>query len=365
MMRPAAIVKTKEGSSPVFVGEGLLEALPRLMDIRCGGSRCVLVTDARLEPGLGRRVRRILGRGGRRADLFVLPVGERAKSPAALQKLYGFLLRSRVERGTPLVALGGGTVGDAAGFAAATFYRGIPLVQVPTTLLAQVDSAIGGKTAVNHPLAKNAVGAFHQPVFAAADPSVLRTLSERDFHSGLGEVVKYGLALDAGFARLLRRDWALLTARDAAALARAVGRCARIKARIVSADERDLSGTRELLNFGHTVGHSLEIATRYRLRHGEAVALGMGAAVLLSQMRGIFDPQDVDAASWLLDQVCPPWPRGAGLRELEGPIGLDKKVRGSKNVFILLRGLGRPVRVSDVSVSELRLAIDGCRLISR
>ncbi|MFC1679567.1 3-dehydroquinate synthase [Elusimicrobiota bacterium] len=345
---------------PVYIGAGILRSLPALLSRRVSSRRCVIVTDRNLRRGIAARAASALRGAGWKVDVAALPAGERAKSLASLSGLYRFLLRGRAERMTPIIAVGGGTVGDAAGFAAATYYRGVPLVHVPTTLLAQVDSAIGGKTAVNHPLAKNAVGAFYQPILVVADLDTLRSLPEREFRSGLAETVKYGLVFDRAFSRKLLTRWDRILERDPRELGGVVRRCVELKAGVVARDERDLSGRRELLNFGHTVGHALEAATGYRsFRHGEAVAWGMRAATLISEGRGWLRPREGRKTVWsLLDRLSgPDWPGRLSRARLLKPLALDKKVREKKNVFVLLKDLARPVRVGDVTRVEIESAV--------
>ncbi|MFH2202821.1 MAG: 3-dehydroquinate synthase [Elusimicrobiota bacterium] len=355
MARPSIVVKTKPRPYPVHTGRGLIARLPELLRGAGLKERAVIVTDRRLRAGIAGQVVRALKRAGWRTDIYALPSGEAAKSFGELQKLYTFLLSRKIERRIPLLAVGGGTVGDAAGFAAATYYRGIPLVHIPTTLLAQVDSAIGGKTAVNHPHAKNAVGAFYQPVLVAADTDALRTLPRAELLAGLAEVVKYALVFDRAFARWLETNWKAILRGEHAPRARMIRRCAELKAAVVAADERDLSGKRELLNFGHTIGHALEAATGYRLlRHGEAVAWGMRAAIALAKNRGWL--ADAALADSLLAKLpAPRWSVGTAriLDLLRG----DKKVAGGKNVFILLKRIGAPRRKNDVTSAEIRRAL--------
>ncbi|OGR59592.1 MAG: hypothetical protein A2X36_06225 [Elusimicrobia bacterium GWA2_69_24] len=354
------MVRTGSHSYPVLVGSGVLDAVPARLGRLTSARRAVLVSDARLAGGPGRRLAAAFRRSGWKLSAAFLPGAEGAKSLSAIARLYGFLLRSRTERTTPLVALGGGTVGDAAGFAAATYYRGIPLVHVPTTLLAQTDSAIGGKTGVNHPLAKNAVGAFHQPVLVAADTDLLASLPDREFQSGLAEVVKTALALDRDFAEGLLERWGSLQSRSGAELAWAVSRCVRLKAAAVAEDERDLSGRRELLNLGHTVGHALEAAAGFgRFRHGEAVAWGLRAAFRLSAERGwLADPGDRALASALLGRLrTPAWPARLSWSHLNRHLALDKKVRDGRSVMILLRRAGKAVRVPGVALGDIRRVV--------
>ncbi|MFA6317010.1 MAG: 3-dehydroquinate synthase [Elusimicrobiota bacterium] len=361
---PAAVpVRAPGGSYPVHIGSGLLSRLPRLLGsvLEAGQKKsCVVVTDERLAPGPGARLQSSLEAAGWKVAALTLPQGEKAKSFGALLRLYRCFLKNGTERRTPVVALGGGSVGDSAGFAAATFQRGLPLVHVPTTLLAQADSSVGGKTGVNLPLAKNAVGAFHQPALVVSDTDFLAGLTERDLRSGLAEVVKTALVFDRPFALGLRERWPGLLSRDPGLLAWAVRRCVELKARVVAEDERDLSGRRELLNFGHTGGHALEAAAGPgRLRHGEAVAWGMALAVRLSLGRGwMRDPRDRALAEDLLARLFPPaWPRGLKPEAFSASLSRDKKRRGGRNVFILLKALAKPVRVSDVGSDELKKAV--------
>ncbi len=351
-------VETRPDPYLIRVGDGILDRLPGLAAKEFGKlRRCVVVTDSYLARSLGRRVEASLRGAGWTVDAFSLPRGEAAKSFSSLERLYGFLLRRRVERRTPIFAVGGGTIGDAAGYAAATYYRGVPLVHIPTTLLAQVDSAIGGKTAVNHPLAKNAVGAFYQPRLVVCDTSVLKSLPRRDFLSGLGEVVKYALVFDPAFAKRLRIDWLRILQKESSALEAVVAQCANLKGGVVAADTRDLSGRRELLNFGHTLGHALESASGYKIRHGEAVAWGMRGAVEISKGRGwLRDSASLDDLLKLLPK--PRIPQGITRRKLLAPLRLDKKAVGGRNVFVLLKAIGRPIRVDDVSPKEIESALD-------
>ena len=348
-------VSLGERSYPIYVGRGILRRLPALLAKHGFAQRAVIVTDPFVRARFASPVLRALKAAGWEAALTTLPRGEKAKSLAAVNGLYNFLLRFGAERRTPIIAIGGGTVGDAAGFAAATYYRGVPLVHVPTTLLAQVDSAIGGKTGVNHPLGKNAIGAFHQPAFVLSDVDALRTLPEREFLSGMAEVVKYGLLFDRSFARGLAATWGKLERRDATELIRVVSRCASFKAKVVAGDERDAGGRREFLNFGHTLGHALESATEYRhFTHGEAVAWGMSAAVELSASRGWMTAGDLDLALGLLSKLNRPAPpKGLSWSVLQALLKHDKKARNARNVFILLRDIGRPVKADDIAGSEL------------
>jgi len=362
-MSTSKTVTVRAGSHAydVHIGRGIINRLPRLLSPLVRERRALLVVDAGIAGGIGARVENMLRKAGWRIDTTSLPRGEKAKSLASLNKLYGFMLRKKVERRTPLIAVGGGALGDAAGFAAATYYRGIPLVHVPTTLLAAVDSAIGGKTAINHALAKNAIGAFYQPVLTLADVDSFKTLPARDMRAGMGEVVKYAFVFDRAFGHWLESHWqrAVLN-KEAASLIPMIQRCVALKAAVVGADERDLSGRRELLNFGHTIGHAIESASGYRrFRHGEAVALGMRAAIEISRGRGwLSRKSDLALMHGLLRRLpTPPWPRGLKQRDILAALARDKKATNSKNIFILLKEIGKPVRVSDVSRDEIQSAL--------
>jgi 3-dehydroquinate synthase len=354
-------VSLASGEYPVYIGKNLLERLPALLESRYEERRAVLATDSFLAPRAGKRLVAAFHSAGWNIRMAPpLPRGEAAKSFACVERLCGFMLKSGVERRTPLVTLGGGTVGDAAGFAAAVFQRGIPLVQVPTTLLAQVDSSVGGKTAVNHPLAKNAMGVFYQPRLVLCDVALLRSLPKRDFLSGMAEAIKYALVFDSAFARWLDRNWSKILRRDTSMLLRVVYTSLAWKARVVAEDEYDLIGRRELLNFGHTVGHALEATTKYRhFRHGEAVAWGMRVALALSEGRGWMSSiKERRLSTNLLNKLHPPvWPENVNFSRVIKYLRYDKKRRGARNIFVLLRALGRPARVTSVSLNELRRAL--------
>lgn len=344
-------------SYAVFIGTGLLGRLPALLPPRFRPGRAVVVTDAWLARRLAPTVEKGFRRAGWRVDRVVAPRGERAKTWEEAGRILGRLVRFRADRETLLVALGGGSVGDAAGFAAAVHHRGIPWVQVPTTLLAQVDSGVGGKTAVNHALAKNAVGAFHQPEIVIADTETLSSLPDRDFRSGLAEAVKCALVFDPGFAAWLDRSWERILTRGSRELSRVVSTSVAWKACAVAADERDATGVRAVLNFGHTAGHALEAAEGFRLRHGEAVAWGMRVALALSEARGGVPRAAERAVAWrLLDRLRPPRPRGeVSPGRLLSWMSRDKKALGGRIGFILLRRLGRAYQ-DDVTRAELAAA---------
>jgi 3-dehydroquinate synthase len=291
-------------------------------------------------------------------DPILVPDGERFKHLNTVSRIYDGLLGARVDRGTTLVAVGGGVIGDTAGFAAATFLRGLALVHVPTTLLAQVDSAIGGKVGVNHALGKNLIGAFHQPRAVAADPLLLGTLPRREFRSGLYEVLKYGMIASPTLFERVGRELEAIFDRDPASLTPIIAECCEIKARIVERDERE-TGERRVLNFGHTIGHALEAITQYRrYRHGEAVGLGMIGAAALAVARGALAPEARDALAGVIAQMGPMPPVGdIVVGEAIEAVRRDKKVIDGRLHFVLPVAIGRTEVVADVTEAELARAL--------
>jgi 3-dehydroquinate synthase len=288
----------------------------------------------------------------------VVPDGEQTKGWEMLNAVFDALLKERYGRDTLLIALGGGVIGDLAGFAAAIYQRGIAFLQVPTTLLAQVDSSVGGKTAINHPLGKNMIGAFHQPRAVISDVATLDTLPERQLRSGIAEVIKHGFALDAAFVDWLEKNVEKLVARDRAALAYAVRRSCELKARVVAADERE-AGERALLNLGHTFGHAIETGAGYGTwLHGEAVAAGMVMAAELSALMGDLRKTDVERVRTLLMRAGLPvkGPALAPERMLE-LMAVDKKAAKGKTRFVLLESIGRAALRGDVDEALVRKAI--------
>jgi 3-dehydroquinate synthase len=285
---------------------------------------------------------------------ILLPDGERFKQLPTVGRIYDALIRAGADRATTIIAVGGGVIGDIAGFAAATYLRGVPVVQVPTTLLAQVDSAIGGKVGVNHAAGKNLIGAYHQPSAVVVDPDVLASLPRREFRSGLYEVVKYGVIASRPLFDRLQAQMKQLFARDATVLVPVITECCRIKGSVVEQDERE-SGPRRALNFGHTLGHALEAITKYRrFRHGEAIGYGMLAAANLAVSRGTLPASDRDALAALIAQMGPlPSVSDLSAREAVEAIGRDKKVIAGNLHFVLPVGIGATTTVTDVTVEEL------------
>ena len=345
-----------ERGYPILIGAGLLshpamlsEHVPR---------RAMVVTDEIVAPLWLERALAALGNTP--SHHVVLPSGESHKHLGTLDAIFEALLVNGFDRGGTVVALGGGVIGDMAGFAAASYQRGVDFVQVPTTLLAQVDSSVGGKTGVNHPLGKNMIGAFHQPVAVVADTDTLDTLDERELRAGLAEVIKYGLITDAAFLGWLETNVAALLARDPAALAHAIRRSCEIKARVVEEDERE-HGRRALLNLGHTFGHAIEAAMGYgRWLHGEAVAAGTAMALDLSVRIGLAPPALADRGTALLARaglpVRPP-PELAPDTFLDF-MYRDKKVSDGALRLILVDGAGSARVTADVDPEALRATLE-------
>jgi len=336
-----------ERSYPIHIGPGLL-GNPALYAPHVAGRCAAIVTNETVGPIYLGQVEAALASAGAQPMRIVLPDGEEHKTWGVLDRIHTALLEARADRRTVLVALGGGVVGDMAGFAAATYQRGVSHLQVPTTLLAQVDSSVGGKTAINHPLGKNMIGAFHQPVAVIADTETLATLPERELSAGLAEVTKYGAIEDAAFLAWIEQGAGALRARDPAALTHAIHRSCEIKAAIVAADERE-AGVRALLNFGHTFGHAIETATGYgNWLHGEAVAAGMALASRFSAARGRLATEDARRLETLLVQLgLPVKPPAIALPTWIEIMARDKKNEAGGITLVLLDALGRASLVKD------------------
>jgi 3-dehydroquinate synthase len=350
----------------IYIGSGLIADAGRMMRPVLRAPRVVVVADeavAKLHLGA---LTDALDQAAIAHATITVPPGEASKSFRQLETLMSDLLRRRLERSTTLVALGGGVIGDLAGFAASIALRGIDFVQVPTTLLAQVDSSVGGKTAINTPEGKNLVGAFHQPRLVLADTGALQTLPRREMLAGYAEVAKYGVIGDAAFFAWLEANGDKVVAGDAEALIHAVATSCRAKAKVVAADERE-EGPRETLNFGHTFGHALEAETGFSdaLLHGEAVGFGMVLATRLSVARGLCPVQDLERVRAHLARVGLPTrfsdlPRNPwSPRRLIDHMGRDKKVRDGRVRFVLTRGIGGAFTAPDVPIAEVAAMLEG------
>ena len=335
-------VDTPGGSYPIHIGSGRLDHLAH--SIPQDATAIAIVTNSTVAALYAQRVQAALEQTGKRLVRIELPDGESYKDWQTLNLIYDALLRNRLDRRAVLVALGGGVVGDICGFAAATYMRGIRFVQVPTTLLAQVDSSVGGKTAVNHPLGKNMIGAFYQPIAVEIDIDVLATLPQREISAGLAEVIKYGLIIDADFFAWCERNVDALQRLEPAALAYAIQRSCELKAWVVSQDERE-SGLRAILNFGHTFGHAIESGLGYgRWLHGEAVGCGMVQAAELSQACLGLDSASVERVRALVQAIgCPVQAPDLGTQRWIDLMQVDKKTEGGTLRFVLLPEIGRAV----------------------
>lgn len=352
-----------ERSYPIMIGRGLLSRGDLMLPF-LGTGRVALVSNTTVAPLYLDTVVKALEGVGAGVTPIILPDGEAHKNWESLNLIYDALLASRCDRGTTIVALGGGVIGDLAGFAAATYQRGVPFVQIPTTLLSQVDSSVGGKTGINHPRGKNMVGAFWQPKLVLADTDTLKTLPARELSAGMAEVIKYGLIRDLPFLAWLEAAMDGLLARDGELLAHAVERSCANKAEVVAADEYETAkqGGRALLNLGHTFGHAIETGMGYgQWLHGEAVAAGMMMAVELSRRLGWLSVADVDRVRALLQRAGLPV-KGAELgaeRYLE-LMSHDKKVVAGSMRLVLLKALGDAVTFADAPREEIVAAIESC-----
>jgi shikimate kinase/3-dehydroquinate synthase len=349
--RVAAEVRTGVERYQIIVGWGILDLIgDRMRQLGLSG-RAVIISDSNVFHIYGRRVKSVLEGTQYKPLAFVVPSGETSKSFEVAVKIYDFLVSNRVERNDTIIALGGGVVGDLAGYVAASYLRGIPYIQVPTSLIAMVDASIGGKVAVNHPQGKNLVGAFYQPKFVLADVQVLTTLPKREVTSGWAEVIKHGLVLDPDLFDFLKNRAADLIRLVPEAAVEAVARSAAVKAEVVSQDERE-TGIRTLLNYGHTIGHGLEAAGHYEtFTHGEAVAIGMVGAAKLSQRMGLLPGKLVKEHESILQKYgLPVRTRDVKETDVFTAMQVDKKTTDGAIRWVLLEDIGHPVIRSDVDV---------------
>ena len=361
------VVEIPHRQYPIFVAEGLLADTQKLRELllaRIQGRQVAIITNKVVAPLYLDALLEALD--GLQVDVMQMDDGEAEKNLQVYQQTMDFLLAARHNRSTCLIALGGGVVGDLCGFVAATFQRGVDFVQIPTTLLAQVDSSVGGKTAVNHPLGKNMIGAFHQPLAVLADTATLGTLPSREYAAGLAEVVKYGVIEDAAFFEFLEQHSDDLLAKDGAVLSQVILRCCAIKAEVVSADERE-SGRRAILNYGHTFGHGIEKLCGYgQWLHGEAVAIGMVMAARLSVAVAGLDESVVMRLTALLRRLGLPTALDQVSREVAtieammDVMGLDKKVVDGRLRFIVASQLGQVQVRDDIDAAVLRNVLAQC-----
>ncbi|MFW9887711.1 MAG: 3-dehydroquinate synthase [Candidatus Thorarchaeota archaeon] len=340
-MEVSFVVKTNSREYPVCVGKNILpgvgDSVPETAD------RMIIVTDQDVSDRYLDMIVNGLSNSGVKAVTKVLPVGECIKSLATAEKLYRFLLDNQASRSDTILALGGGVIGDLVGFVASTYKRGMGLIQAPTTLLGQVDSALGGKTGVNMPDGKNLIGTFYQPNAVVADVAVLETLGADDFASGLGEVVKYGAIMDKELLNILMDHRAEILARDPDILSQIVERCLRNKACVVEEDEREEKRRREVLNFGHTIGHAIETCSKHRIPHGHAVAIGMVEEARFAVRQRLLDNQSLNTLVSILEAFGLPTgiPEDVDLAEFGDIILQDKKIRQGLFILPVLIELGR------------------------
>ena len=360
-MKKDITVALGDRSYGVLIDAGLLSQAGALIAERLGPTRAIIVTDDTVGPLYADKLQASLDAAGIGSTCLSVPAGEASKSWSCLGDLTERVLAQRIERRTPIIALGGGVVGDLAGFVAAIALRGVPLIQIPTTLLSQVDSSVGGKTGVNSAHGKNLIGAFYQPDLVLIDIDTLATLPRRELLAGYAEVVKYGLIDRPAFFDWLETNGRALLDGDPDRLIHAIGECVAAKAQIVAEDERE-AGRRALLNLGHTFGHALELAAGYsdRLRHGEAVAVGMVLAFELSARLGLTSAKIAERVAAHLAGVGLPTRAPADLVSAEQMLDLmatDKKVRDGRVTFILARGIGAAFMVRDVDPVTVRTVI--------
>ncbi len=344
-------------SYPIHIGAGLLDRTDLIVP-HLAQKRVAIVTNTTVGPLYLERLTKTLTGAGVEVTSVVLPDGEEYKDWQTLNLIFDALLKTRAERKTTLIALGGGVIGDMTGFAAACYQRGVPFIQVPTTLLSQVDSSVGGKTGINHPLGKNMIGAFYQPKAVLADTDTLKTLPARELSAGLAEVIKYGLIWDAPFLTWLEATMEKLRALDAEAIGRAIYRSCEIKAQVVAQDEHE-GGLRAILNLGHTFGHAIETGMGYgNWLHGEAVAAGMVMAADASRRKGWLSDADVERARAII--------RAAGLPDTAPDLGVeryieymghDKKVEAGKIRFVLLKKIGEAIITADLGPADLNATL--------
>lgn len=339
-------VRLKHDRYPIFVGPGAVKALALELEPLAPTRRVRVVTDQTVWRKRGALLTKALAGRRFRVDVFEVPAGEESKSLDVARELYAGLAHAGALRNEPILAFGGGVTGDLAGFVAATYMRGVPYAQIPTSLLAQVDSSVGGKVGVNLPAGKNLVGCFYQPRFVVIDTEMLETLPARELKSGLVEVIKCGFLKGERFLSYLEKSIKGVLELEPGATVEVIRQSCAFKAALVEQDERDMSGVRAVLNYGHTVGHAIERLTTYRGRHGEAVAVGLATAALIARKLGLIDSALVGRHLDLLSaaSLSAKLPGGVTPEALARAIALDKKRRGpQRSVFVLLKGVGEPV----------------------
>lgn len=350
-------VNLGERSYPIYIENALL-GHAELLKQHISGNSALIVSNETVAPLYLEKTQSMLS--GLKHETVILPDGEQYKNLEVLNQIYDGLLRNRFDRNTTVIALGGGVVGDMAGFAAASYQRGVHLVQIPTTLLSQVDSSVGGKTGVNHALGKNMIGAFYQPKAVISDTDTLNTLPDRELSAGIAEIIKYGLICDATFFTWLEQNMDALLARDKTALSYAIKASCQTKADVVAADERE-SGKRALLNLGHTFGHAIENGMGYgEWLHGEAVGAGMCMAAIMSNQMGWMNDAETQQTMKLISQAKLPCKAPESMTETQflDLMSVDKKVLDGVLRLVLMKGIGKSLVTSDYTIDDLHKVIN-------
>ena len=350
-------------SYDIFIGYGIAEEIKNFVRQASFSRQGLIITDTNVGPLFGAQLKSLLEEAGLQITLATIPAGESSKCLAVANDLYTQAIELGLDRKSPIFALGGGVVGDLAGFIAATYMRGVPFIQVPTSLLAQVDSSVGGKVAVNHPLGKNLIGAFYQPQAVFMELDCMAALPEREMATGLGEVIKYGIIYDKEFFAYLEEHRAAILAREAEALTHIIARSCEIKAAVVSQDEQE-AGLRRILNFGHTIAHAIEKETGYvKYNHGEAVAIGMLGAADISCQLGLIGASDCKRLSDLVAAYnLPLQAEGVTVEAMYGDIFHDKKTVGGKVNWVLMESIGQVICRNDVPEPVVRAAMAKCKV---
>ena len=348
-------VNLEEAGYDIFIGSSLAAALCDFVQQAGFSRKALLISDTNVGKLYARSIAEVLQQGGLEPDIYLVPAGETSKSLNEAEKIYTRAIEIGLDRKSAVFALGGGVVGDLAGFIAATYMRGIPFVQLPTSLLAQVDSSVGGKVAVNHRLGKNLIGAFYQPQAVFMDLAMLDTLPPREIYTGLGEIIKYGIIYDAEFFAFLEQNTEAVLALDKTAVVHMIARSCEIKAEVVAQDEKE-SGLRRILNFGHTMAHAIEKETRYlRYNHGEAVAIGMVGAAKISCALGMIDNTVVDRVIHLTQALhLPVTAEGCTVENMFAAIFHDKKTVNGRVNWVLMDGIGKVRVTADVPESVVK-----------
>lgn len=351
-------VKLGKRSYEIYIGQGLLSQTGQWLRAMTPASKAVVITNPLVGGRYLETLKLSLIPQSFQLTVLVVPDGEEQKTLTTAGKLYGEMADALTERSTPVLALGGGVIGDLAGFVAATYMRGVPLIHIPTTLLAQVDSSIGGKTAVDHGRIKNSIGVFYQPKLVISDTDVLQSLSRTEFSNGLAEVIKYGVIQDAGLFKYLEKNIETLRSHDAAIIEEAISRSTAIKAQVVAKDEKDM-GLRNILNFGHTIGHAVESASNFKIRHGQAVAMGMVAAGRIALQMGQFSLQELSRLKKLLHKAGLPVDIPAlDIAYIIKTMEHDKKIVDGKTRFILPHSIGKVFISGQVTMQMVLHAIE-------